>query len=48
MRRFMLACLVVILVAAVIQSIKTPILVSLVGPRSGLLIASIGDIFRHF
>lgn len=48
MRRFLFACLVVILAAGAIYSIKTPILISLTGPRSGLPIASIGDAFRHF
>jgi hypothetical protein len=48
MRRFLFACLVVVLAAGAIQSIRTPILVSLAGSRVGLPIASIGDIFRHF
>lgn len=48
MRRFLLSCLVVLLVAAAVHSIKAPILVTLAGPRMALPIASIGDLFRHF
>ncbi|WP_280289352.1 hypothetical protein [Pseudomonas sp. BN417] len=48
MRQFLFACLVVILAAGAIHSISTPILIVIAGPRSGLPIASIGDVFRHF
>ncbi|WP_280366328.1 MULTISPECIES: hypothetical protein [unclassified Pseudomonas] len=48
MRRFLLSCLLVLLAAAAIHSIKAPILVTLAGPPTALPIASIGDVFRHF
>ncbi len=48
MRRFLFACLVVVLAAGAIQSINPPILLAVAGPRTALPIASIGEIFRHF
>ncbi|WP_280324389.1 hypothetical protein [Pseudomonas sp. BN102] len=48
MRRFLFACLVVVLAACAIHSIDSPILLAIASPRSALPIASIGDVFRHF
>ncbi|MCO6059239.1 hypothetical protein NG726_21520 [Pseudomonas sp. MOB-449] len=48
MRQFLFACLVVVLVAGAIQSIKASMPATLADSRAGLPVASIGDVFSRF
>ncbi|SDI45663.1 hypothetical protein SAMN05216272_109192 [Pseudomonas panipatensis] len=48
MRRVLFACLAVALVAVVVHSIKSPILLAVARPHAGYPIVSIGQVFGRF
>lgn len=48
MRRVLFACLAIALAAAVVHSIKSPILLAIAPPPAGYPIVSIGQVFGHF
>lgn len=48
MRRALFACLAVALVAGAINSIKSPILLTVAPPHASQLVVSIGEVFSRF